>query len=93
MMRRLFWLGAGVAVGVLVVRKLTRTAESYTPAGLADSARTSVSGLLESVREFADDVRTAMAEREDDLLTALATEGDVSGLLADSDEPEGPHRR
>ena len=83
-MRRLFWLGAGVAVGALVVRKLTRTAQSYTPAGLADSARTTVSGLVEGLREIADDIRVAMAEREDDLMNALSTEGDVRGVL-------GPH--
>jgi hypothetical protein len=88
MMRRLFWLGAGVAVGALVVRKLARTAQSYTPAGLADSARTSVSGLVEGLREIADDVRVAMAEREDDLMTALASEGDVRSVLGhDEDDP------
>jgi hypothetical protein len=85
-MRRLFWLGLGVAVGALVVRKVLKTADSYSPQGLAESARGSVGGLLESVREFADDVKIAMAEREDDLLAALATEGDVSSLLGESDE-------
>jgi len=85
-MRRLFWLGLGVAVGALVVRKVVKTAESYSPQGLADSARTSVGGLLETVREFADDVRVAMAEREDDLLAALATEGDVASLLGEDDD-------
>jgi hypothetical protein len=89
-MRRLFWLGVGVAVGALVVRKVVRTAESYSPAGLADSARTTISDLVETVREFADDVRVAMAEREDDLLAALAAEGDVSGVLSDDDDEDSP---
>ena len=66
-MRRLFWLGIGVAVGVLVVRKVTKTAEAYTPRGLASA----VSGLGDSVREFAADVRLAMAEREEEMLDAL----------------------
>jgi hypothetical protein len=90
-MRRLFWLGVGVAVGVLVVRKVAKTAESYSPHGLADSARSSVGGLLETVREFADDVRTAMAEREEDLLAALATDGGVVGAPGDEpdDDPRG----
>jgi hypothetical protein len=66
-MKRLFWLGIGVAVGALVVRKITKTAEAYTPKGLASA----VSGLGESVREFAADVRVAMAEREDEMLDAL----------------------
>jgi hypothetical protein len=85
-MKRLFWLGVGVAVGALVVRKVLKTADSYSPQGLADSARGSLGDLVESFREFADDVRDAMAEREDDLLAALATEGDVSALLGEDDE-------
>jgi hypothetical protein len=76
--RRLFWLGIGVAVGVLVVRRITKTAEAYTPKGLASA----VSGLGDTVREFAADVRVAMAEREDEMLDALGVSG--------ADEPEGP---
>ena len=82
-MRRLFWLGAGVAVGALVVRKLLKTAESYSPAGIADSARTTVSDLVETAREFLDDIRAGMAEREEELLTAIASEGDVEGVFDD----------
>lgn len=70
-MRRLFWLGVGVTVGVVVVRKVTQTAHAYSPAGLAESARGSVGGVLESVRDFIDDARAAMAEREDELLAEL----------------------
>jgi hypothetical protein len=75
-MRRLFWLGAGVAVGALVVRKLLRTAEAYTPAG-----------FVESLREIADDIKVSMAEREEDLLAALATDGNVAGVLDDEPLP------
>jgi len=66
-MKRLFWLGIGAAAGVTVVRRITKTAEAYTPKGLANA----VSGLGDTVREFADDVRVAMAEREDEMLDAL----------------------
>ena len=81
-MRRLFWLGIGVAVGALVVRKITKTAQAYTPKGLAGA----VADLGESVREFAADVRVAMAEREDEMLEALG----VTGELPDSDGQAGP---
>lgn len=74
-MRRLFWLGAGAAIGVLVVRRLTRVAESLTPAGLGRSLATSVVGLGDAVRDFAADVREGMAEREAQLLAALETDG------------------
>jgi len=77
-MRRLFWLGIGIGVGVLVVRKVTKTANAYSPAGLADSARGSFAGLLDSVRDFIDDARLAMAEREEELLSGLTDPPDAS---------------
>ena len=70
-MRRLFWIGVGAAVGILVVRKITQTAEAYSPKGLANSARGSAVGLLDSVREFLEDARVAMAEHEVELTRAL----------------------
>ena len=80
-MRRVFWLGIGVAVGVLVVRKITKTAEAYSPKGLAGA----VSGLGDTVREFAAEVRVAMAEREDEMLDALGVAG-----AGEPAAPEGP---
>jgi len=71
-MKRLLWLGVGLAVGALVVRKLTRTAQSYTPAGIAASLSESAGGLVESVRSFVDDVRDGMAEREREIHSAFA---------------------
>lgn len=71
-MRRLFWLGIGLAVGVLVVRKATRTAQAYTPAGIASGLSESAGGLVESVRSFVDDVRAGMAEREQEIHEAFA---------------------
>ncbi|TQS41611.1 hypothetical protein [Cryptosporangium phraense] len=70
-MRRLFWIGVGAAVGILVVRKITKTAEAYSPRGLAGSARGSAVGLLDSVRAFVEDARVAMAEQEVALTRAL----------------------
>ncbi|EXG81317.1 hypothetical protein [Cryptosporangium arvum] len=77
-MRRLFWIGVGAAVGILVVRKISRTAEAYSPKGLADSARGSAIGLLDSVRDFLEDARVAMAEHEVELTRALQ-EGTAEG--------------
>ncbi|MBM0279585.1 hypothetical protein [Micromonospora tarensis] len=71
-MRRLFWLGIGVAVGVLVVRKATRTAQAYTPAGIASTLTESAGGLVESLRSFVEDVRVGMAEREQEIHQAFA---------------------
>ncbi|MFG2057948.1 DUF6167 family protein [Micromonospora sp. NPDC048930] len=71
-MKRLFWLGVGLAVGVLVVRKATRTAQAYTPAGIASGLSESAGSLVESVRGFVDDVRAGMAEREQEIHEAFA---------------------
>lgn len=71
-MKRLLWLGVGLAVGALVVRKLSRTAQSYTPAGIASSLSESAGGLVESVRTFVEDVRDGMAEREQQIQAAFA---------------------
>jgi hypothetical protein len=71
-MRRLLWLGVGLAVGALVVRKLTQTAQAYTPEHLAARASKSAGGLVESVRSFVEDVRAGMAEREAEIHAAFA---------------------
>jgi hypothetical protein len=71
-MKRLLWLGIGLAVGALVVRKATRTAQAYTPGGIAASLSQSVGGAVETVRSFMEDVRAGMAERERQIHEAFA---------------------
>ncbi|GIF71483.1 hypothetical protein [Asanoa siamensis] len=71
-MKRLLWLGVGLAVGALVVRKLTQKANEFTPSGIAGSVSQSAGGLVESVRAFMDDVRVNMAEREQQIHEAFA---------------------
>lgn len=66
-MRRIFWLALGATVGIIVVRKITKTAQSFTPKGVAAS----IGGLGDTVRGFFDDVRVAMNDREGELLDAL----------------------
>lgn len=84
-MKRLFWLGAGLAIGALVFRALSRRAASFTPAGLAAAARDSGRNLLDAVRDFADDVRDGMHERERELHAALlARDGVDPGTAAGS---------
>ena len=92
-MKRLLWLGVGLAVGALVVRKLTRTAEAYTPSGIATSLSESAGGLVESLRSFVDDVRDAMAEREQEIHAAFAEGVLYDDQFADlrDDEQIGGH--
>jgi hypothetical protein len=76
-MRRLFWLGMGVTVGALVVRKLSRIAERMRPSGLAASVAAGVEELADSVSDFAMDVRTAMQQREAVLRAGAGLDGDL----------------
>jgi hypothetical protein len=71
-MKRLLWLGVGLAVGALVVRKLSQKAEAFTPAGIAASLSETAGGVIETVRTFLDDVREGMAERERQIHEAFA---------------------
>lgn len=70
-MRRIFWLALGATVGVLVVRKVTKTAEAYSPSGVAAGLSNGMSDLGEGLREMAEVVRAGMAEREAELRYAL----------------------
>lgn len=82
-MKRLLWLGVGVAVGAVIVRKLTQKANEFTPTGIATSLSESAGGLVESLRNFVEDVRDGMAEREQEIQHAFA-----SGELYDDEFAE-----
>lgn len=88
-MKRLLWLGAGLAIGALVVRAVSKKARAYSPEGLTTAARDSGRNLVDSLRGFVDDVRDGMHEREQELHAALqeGDPGDVRDeqyLLADT---------
>jgi hypothetical protein len=87
-MKRLLWLGIGLAVGALVVRAAARKAQAFTPQGIAGSVQETAGGLLDSVRNFVADVRDGMVEREAQIHEAFS-EGvaidAVSGGRADLD--------
>lgn len=98
-MKRLLWLGVGLAVGALVVRKLNQKANEFTPTGIATSLSESAGGLVESLRSFVEDVREGMAEREQQINEAFAAGElyeDKFAELRDDARPgsqeEGNHR-
>ena len=83
----------GATAGVLVVRKITKAAHAFTPAGLADSA----GGIGDSIRYFADQVRAGMNEREAELRDALGIDGDGHDLSPEEaadliERPASPRR-
>ena len=93
-MKRLLWLGAGLAIGALVVRAVTKAARSYSPQGVAAAARDSGRNLVDSVREFIDDVREGMHERERELRAAFAEGVAIADLdrAGELEQLAGPDR-
>jgi hypothetical protein len=90
-MKRVLWLGIGLAVGALVFRAISKKAAAFTPQGMAASARDTAGSLVGSVRSFIDDVREGMAEREDQIHAAFA-EGVALDEYGDFDPEEGSDR-
>ena len=82
-MRRLFWVALGATVGVLLVRKITKTAEAYSPSGVAKGLSGGLSDLGDGLREMAEAVREGMAERETELRYALGID---TGTMPDGRE-------
>ncbi len=83
-MKRLLWLGAGVALGVLVFRAVSRHARSYTPRGIAAAVAEGGRRAAASVRDFVEDVRAGMREREEEIYEAIE-----ASLSADEYAPDG----
>ncbi|MQA34171.1 hypothetical protein [Modestobacter roseus] len=88
-MRRLFWLTMGVTIGVLVVRKLSQTAEKLTPQSMAGNLADGLRELADAIGDFGADVRAAMVEREEELRAGTG----LDAPLPDSSQVELPSRR
>ncbi|MHA7282753.1 hypothetical protein [Arthrobacter sp. TMS2-4] len=78
MIRRAFWLAAGITIGVVAVRKVTQAKANLGPEGI----NRAVGQISDSITDFADALRSAMTEREDDLRSAL---GVAAPTAADKD--------
>lgn len=93
-MGRLIILAAGVVGGAWGLRRVQRTARSFTPTGLGERAN----GLAAAAREFAADVRAGMAQREHELRVALEVDTgsmdptDAATARALLDNPSAPRQ-
>ncbi|NYE94325.1 hypothetical protein FHU41_000546 [Psychromicrobium silvestre] len=67
MIKRIFWLGLGVTVGVIAARKLGQAQQSIGPAGL----NRAVGRINDDLHNFADAVWDGMNRRETELRSAL----------------------
>ena len=77
-MRRLFWLGVGMAAGVALTRKAKNVARQATPAGLAANLGDAVRELATAVGAFGADIRAGMAERQEELSEMVEQRSGVS---------------
>ena len=66
-MKRLFWVGVGVAIGVTATRKVSAAAHRASPAGVGASLGEGLRELGAGLGAFGAEVRAGMAEREDEL--------------------------
>jgi hypothetical protein len=65
--KRLFWLGVGLAVGVYATRRATEAAHALTPAGVGANLADGLRELGAGLGAFGAEVRAGMSEREQEL--------------------------
>lgn len=83
-MRRLLWIGVGVAVTVVVIRKGRALAEAYLPAGTTDVVD-GASRLARAWGTARHEFVAGMAEREAQLTHELVGDVDVAEVRAHRD--------
>ncbi|WP_207343971.1 hypothetical protein [Arthrobacter sp. E3] len=66
-MKKIFWLGVGITIGVIAARKIAAAKGAIGPEGL----NRAVGRVSDAVHDFADALRENMNERENDLRVAL----------------------
>jgi hypothetical protein len=77
--RRLFWVGVGVVVTVVIYRQGRKLVRRYVPASVAERAEQVVHDAAErtqdAVADFRETFTQARARRESELMAALLAEG------------------
>ena len=91
-MRRLFWLGVGLAAGAYLTRRVSAAAQSLTPAGVGANLADGLRELGAGLGAFGAEVRAGMTEREQELTELVERRtGDtvptVTEALADRPSP------
>ena len=94
-MKRLFWLGVGMAAGAYVTRRATAAAQNLTPAGIGANLADGLRELGAGIGAFGAEVRAGMSAREQELTELLErrTGAGVPTLgqaLADPVDPPAP---
>lgn len=80
-MKRLFWVGVGVGLTVLVIKQGHRLVERYVPRDAA-AAMTTAARLTRTARGVLDEFAAGLAERESELRLALVGDADLDEVKA-----------
>ncbi|MCD0444900.1 hypothetical protein LO763_14880 [Glycomyces sp. A-F 0318] len=88
MLKRMIWVGIGIAVGVVAVRKLTKAAHSVTPGGVAERVGDAGAEMRHSLKAFWADVSEARQAKEAELHDAIERGEDITPLLADDEDDD-----
>jgi hypothetical protein len=70
-MRRIFWIGVGVAAAYYASRWARRQRDRLSPENLAAKAAEGMGSLMELVRVSVDEGRRAAAEKEAEIRSSL----------------------
>jgi hypothetical protein len=97
-MKRLFWLGLGLAVGVYATRRASEAAHALTPAGVGANLADGLRELGAGLGAFGAEVRAGMTERERELSELVerrtgATIPSVAEAFADPEPAVRPRAR
>lgn len=76
-MKRIFWVGIGVTIGVLATRKVSQVRTSFVDRTVGpEGLNRAVGALADSLGDFAGTVKASMAEREAQLRAGLGLDAD-----------------
>ena len=91
-MKRLFWLGVGLAAGAYLTRRAAEAAQNLTPAGIGANLADGLRELGAGLGAFGAEVRAGMETREQELTQLLErrTGGSVPTLGEALQEPAAP---
>lgn len=92
-MKRLFWVGVGVAIGVSATRKVNQAAHRASPAGVGASLGEGLRELGAGLGAFGAEVRAGMNEREQELYSLVEDTTEIP-IRPDAGDPDpGRHAR
>ena len=70
-MKRLFWLGVGLAAGAYATRRASEAAQRLTPSGIGANLADGLRELGAGLGAFGAEVRAGMTAREEELTALL----------------------